>query len=275
MGPDALQTCLCGGRAFATVFDYRAPPEGEVRFAFAAGTYRRVVVRCERCGHFLSRHDMDAGALYNGAYVEATYGADGLRRAFDRVTALPPGKSDNAGRVDAVIAFARRHFGGRAPSVLDVGSGLCVFLHRLKRETGWPCTALDPDERAARHAREVAGVEARCGDFMTLEATALYNMVTLNKVLEHVPEPVAMLRRTLSHLAPGGAVYIELPDGESAVHEGPGREEFFIDHPHVFSLASMRILAGRAGFRVLEEARLREPSGKFTLRGFLAPEAGA
>jgi hypothetical protein len=269
-----LDTCLCGGRDFRTVFDYRAPPGGEVRFAFAAGReYRRVVVRCEKCGHFISRHDMDMGALYGGAYVESTYGADGLRRTFERITALPPEKSDNAGRVARVVRFARSHFpdGARPLSVMDVGAGLCVFLHRLKRETGWRCTALDPDARAAEHARTVAGVEVICGDFMSTEVEAHYNMVTFNKVLEHVLEPVAMLRRAVAHLEADGIVYLELPDGEAAVHDGPGREEFFIDHHHVFSPASMRILAERTGFRVLEEERLREPSGKYTLRAFLAP----
>jgi SAM-dependent methyltransferase len=268
-----LDTCLCGGREFRTVFDYRAPPEGEVRFAFSAGReYRRVVVRCVKCGHFLSRHDMDMSALYSGAYVESTYGTEGLRRTFERIVALPPERSDNAGRVARVVRFARLHFpeGARSLSVMDVGAGLCVFLHRLKRETGWRCTALDPDTRAAEHARAVAGVEGLCGDFMTLEAGAHYDMLTFNKVLEHVLEPVAMLRKAADHLEASGIVYLELPDGEAAVHDGPGREEFFIDHHHVFSAASMRILAERAGFRLLEEERLREPSGKYTLRAFLA-----
>lgn len=274
MSSPILDTCLCGGRDFRTVFDYRAPPAGEVRFAFTAGRdYRRVVVRCEKCGHFLSRHDMDMSVLYSGAYVEATYGADGLRRAFERIMALPPEKSDNAGRVARVVQFARGYFpdGARSLSVMDVGAGLCVFLHRLKRETGWRCVALDPDAGAVEHARAVAGVEGICGDFMSAEVGANYDMVTFNKVLEHVLEPVAMLCKSAAHLQSHGIVYLELPDGEAAMREGPGREEFFIDHHHVFSLASLRILAERAGFQVLEDERLREPSSKYTLRAFLAP----
>ncbi len=272
MSSPVLDACLCGGKDFRTVFDYRAPPEGEVRFAFAAGCeYRRVVVRCEKCGHFLSRHDMDMSALYGGAYVEATYGADGLRSAFERIVALPPERSDNAGRVARVVRFARAHFpnAARSISVMDVGAGLCVFLHRLKHETGWRCTALDPDPRAAEHARAIAGVEGVCGDFMRVEVAAHYDMVTFNKVLEHVLEPVAMLRKAADYLEKDGIVYLELPDGEAAAHDGPGREEFFIDHHHVFSAASVRILAKRAGFRILEEERLREPSSKYTLCAFL------
>ena len=269
-----IQQCLCGGREFDSVFEYYEPPVGEVRFALK-GEYRRRMARCRRCGHFVSQHDIDMSGLYAGAYVEATYGADGLRRAFDRITSLPPERSDNAGRVARVIDYARGHFGESAkPAVLDVGSGLCVFLYRLKAQTGWPCTALDPDPRAAAHAREVAGVQAVAGDFMRIEPRERYDLVTFNKVLEHVVDPVAMLARAARYLAPRGAVYFELPDGEAASAEGAGREEFFIDHHHVFSAQSLRILVKRAGFALLGEERLREPSSKFTLRAFAAAGAG-
>jgi hypothetical protein len=62
-----------------------------------------------------------------------------------------------------------------------------------------------------------------------------------------------------------------VPDGEAAVHEGPGREEFFIEHHHIFSAVSLALLAARAGFNVQVIERLREPSRKYTLRAFLVP----
>jgi SAM-dependent methyltransferase len=265
-----IQQCLCGGRELKPVFEYRAPPEGEVRFPLA-GEYRRRMARCARCGHFVSQHDMDMSGLYSGAYIDATYGS-AMRKTFERIVALPPDKSDNAGRVARVVNYARSRFGAsKKLSVLDVGSGLCVFLHRLKTETGWRCTALDPDSRATTHARDVVGVETITGDFMHIKPQARYDLVTFNKVLEHVLDPVVMLEKSAGYLLPGGAVYIELPDGDAAQADGAGREEFCIDHHHVFSPESLRILARRAGFAVLEEERLREPSGKYTLRAFVAP----
>jgi hypothetical protein len=67
---------------------------------------------------------------------------------------------------------------------------------------------------------------------------------------------------------------IELPDVASAI-DGPPREKFFIEHRHVFSATSIALLAGRAGFSVLAIERLREPSGKYTLRAFLEATAMA
>jgi SAM-dependent methyltransferase len=264
--------CLCGGGQLRRVFEYQAPPAGEIPYPFAKGqAYWREVCRCVLCGHFVSRHHLDEGPLYRGQYVNATYGdLEGIKHSHARVMGLPLEKSDNAGRVQRVLAFAAAYWGPRsAPAILDVGSGLCVFLTRMKA-AGWNCTALDPDPRAARHALENVGVEARCGDFMAVDLGPDYDAVSFNKVLEHVADPVAMLARAKGCLRPGGFVYVEVPDGEAAMVEGPGREEFFIDHPHIFSSASLAILVGRAGFRLLLLERLREPSTKFTLRAFLA-----
>ena len=263
--------CPCDGRHLKTTFRYASPPAGETAFKVATGEYRRAYSRCDLCGHWFSDNPMDISGLYGGAYVDNTYG-DRMRATFDRILALPPEKSDNGARAACVIEFARKHLPAlAAPRLLDVGAGLSVFPHRMKA-AGWHCTALDPDERAAHHAREVVGVEAVTGDFMKLDTASLgtFDVITFNKVLEHVEDPVAMLTRARPLLAAGGFVYFEVPDGEAAAAEGPGREEFFIEHHHVFSAASAALLAVRAGFTPLLTQALREPSSKFTLRVFAA-----
>jgi 2-polyprenyl-3-methyl-5-hydroxy-6-metoxy-1,4-benzoquinol methylase len=250
-----------------------------VRFQFNSGaTYLREIQRCDRCGHFVSVHNMDEGALYSEDYVTSTYGSNGIRKAFERITALDPAKSDNVGRVGRVTEFARSNLlapvkENRAPTVLDIGSGLCVFLHRMKA-AGWDGTALDPDERAIRHAREVVGVRGVQADFLQVTDLGRYDLVTFNKVLEHVKDPVSMLGRSAAFLRLGGFVYLEVPDGEMAMLDGPGREEFFIDHHHIFSAASLALMVLRAGFRLCQLERLQEPSTKYTLRAFVE-DAGA
>ena len=263
--------CPCSGDRFTTVHTYFAPPAGEVRFASApADSYRREIYRCSLCGHFISVFALH-GAFYAGEYVDATYGdAAGMKRTFDRIMALPPERSDNAGRVARIDAFAKDHLAPGARTVLDVGSGLCVFLARMKQH-GWHGTALDPDPRAACHAEEVAGVIGVAGSLPS-SSLGTFDAITFNKVLEHVADPIALLALAHPHLAPGGFVYVELPDGEVAAREeGFGREEFFVEHFHAFSLASVARLAERAGFEARVIERLREPSSKYTLRAFLTP----
>lgn len=210
--------------------------------------------------------------MYSGEYVNATYAdADGVRRNFERIIGLPASKSDNASRVQRVCNFAKGFFGDDQPRrLLDIGSGLAVFPHAMKRR-GWNCTALDPDPRAAEHARATAGVDSICADFMTERISGKYSVITLNKVLEHVPDPVAMAGRARGLLDDPGFLYVEVPDAEAAASGGPEREEFFIEHLHIFSFASLALLATGAGYRVLSMERLQEPSSKFTLAAFLRP----
>ena len=259
--------CLCGSKRFTNVFSYNAPPKLEIKFRFSSSEpYHREIHRCDDCGHFVSVHAMKSQALYGGDYVDSTYGDQaGIARSFNRIISLDPAKSDNAGRVARIQEFAA---GRKRLSVLDVGSGLCVFLYAMKRE-GWDCTALDPDIRCVEHARNTVGIHACQGDFLTARDLGRFDIVTFNKVLEHVKDPVFMLAKSKDNLKPRGFVYVEVPDGEAAWVEGADREEFAIDHIHIFSLASVSALATRAGFRILAIERLQEPSTKYTLRAFL------
>lgn len=262
--------CTCACDRFERVHLYKAPPEGEVKFPFTAGRYYRTIERCAECDHYVTRHEMNTSGLYGGSYVDATYGGiQGIRRNFERIDRLPEARSDNAARVKRVLEYAKDALPAfdRAPRILDVGSGLCVFLHRMKA-AGWDCTALDPDARSCEHARSTVGVSALHADFMGEDAFGRFDAICFNKVLEHVPEPVAMLRKAGRHLERHGFVYLELPDADGACAKGFSREEFFIEHLHIFTAASLALLVERAGFRVAVIERLCEPSGKFTLRAF-------
>ena len=214
---------LCGG-GLALVYHYDAPPKVETHFELPPGqAYDRSYMRCENCGLFVSEHELDLSGLYEGGYVDATYSdSEGLRRNFERIMALPPERSDNTQRVERVTSEL-----GRSGTLLDVGSGLAVFPARMK-EAGWECTALDPDPRAAAFTREQVGIDAVAADFMQADDLGSFDLVSFNKVLEHVEEPVAMLARAKVVLDDGGAVYVELPDAEGAAADpdGPEREEF-------------------------------------------------
>ncbi|ULA60213.1 MAG: SAM-dependent methyltransferase [Nitrospira sp.] len=267
--------CPCNLNYCETVFRYAAPPPGEMRIDLGAQTYQRAYLRCALCRHWYSENPLDLSRLYDSAYVSATYG-EKFRETFQRILALPSESSDNAARVARVLQFVRAQNlpSGSAPTLLDIGSGLGVFPYRMK-EAGWDCTVLDPDARAVEHATTVVGVRAIKGDFLAItpEQTGTFDLVTFNKVLEHVLDPVRMLERVASFLRTNGWIYIELPDGEVASHHGSQREEFFIEHHHVFSAGSLSMLAERAGFLTLSVERLHEPSGKFTLCAFLAPKS--
>ncbi len=267
---DFSKICICGSQHFELAHSYTSPPKGETNFGFRIEDYSRSYYKCTSCGHFTQDTQMDLHQLYDSKYAESTYGKQ-ITEHFSKIISLPEGKSDNIDRVNSIIKFSAEYFkASNNKRILDVGSGLCVFLHQISKMTDWQCIALDPDQMQIDHARNMVGVEGIRADFIRDEIDIpKVDIITFNKVLEHVHDPVGMLSKAKALLSSDGFVYLELPDGTQAAQEGYDREEFFIEHMHVFSISSIAILAEKAGFKAISVNRVREPSGKYTLRAFI------
>tara|TARA_Y100000588_G_scaffold390032_1_gene494362 strand:+ start:4980 stop:5543 length:564 start_codon:yes stop_codon:yes gene_type:complete len=182
---------------------------------------------------------------------------------------LPPSRSDNRQRVAYVTNFTTNAGWKEQSTCLDVGSGLGVFPAALK-EIGWHCVALDPDPTACASIEKLAKVRAITGDLMNTENLGSFDLISFNKVLEHVSTPWTMLERSADFLKPGGFLYLEVPDGKTALSVcGPDREEFFIEHYDAYSKTSLETLIKSSGFQPISISNIREPSGKFTLRAFV------
>lgn len=94
---------------------------------------------------------------------------------------------------------------------LDVGCGSGSVLG-LAQALGWRTAGIEMDAGAATRARPFAH-ELHVGDVLTAPfEPGRFDLVTAFHVLEHVPDPIAMLRRMLDWLAPGGIVIVEVPN---------------------------------------------------------------
>ena len=62
-------------------------------------------------------------------------------------------------------------------------------------------------------------------------------------------------------------MYIEVPDVVAA-YKGKNRQEFGLEHFHVFSVSSLDIMINKAGFKTNHINRIQDPSGKYTLYAF-------
>lgn len=262
--------CPCRNSFCLELFRYTSPPIGETPFPFS-GSYIRYFDECQVCGHMYGRHEADMSLLYDQTYVDATYGgSEGMRHRFEKIMALPHHQSDNRARVSRVLEFsAQRKSSQLRTRLLDVGAGIGVFPAAMQ-EAGWSAIALEPDPRTVIHLREVVKVEALCDDVRNLSAEncGRFDLITFNKVLEHVGDPVKLLIAARELMAVDGFIYIEVPD-VAAAQISFEREEFFIEHLHVFSPASLANMAELAGLQVQKIERIVEPSSKCTLVGFL------
>ena len=265
---------LCLNKELVIAKTFRERPEGETEFSsIQKQKYFRKILKCTSCGHFLASHKIDLRNLYQEDYASSNYGnTSGILKTYQRIMGLPRNDSDNSMRVERLVDFAENHFlNSQSLKILDIGSGLSVFLGKIKIKTDWTCTAVEPDDRYCDHAKETIGIEGVSQDYRNLNWDRKFDIITLNKVLEHFIDPIAVLKKCACDLKPGGLVYIELPDGESASTDqmGYNRQEFFIDHYHAFSMSSLALLVKKSRLQLLALERLREPSRKYTLRAFL------
>ena len=139
-------------------------------------------------------------------------------------------------------------------SVLDVGCYEGRFLEMLP--DGVSKIGVDVDAPAIERGRaRMAGqdVELIAGDFETFQTGRRPDTMTMFHVLEHVSDPVAVLRKLRSLAHDGSRLVIEVP----VVEEGATNDLvgfFSVQHATHFSAASLRNCLARGGWAVVETA---------------------
>lgn len=119
------------------------------------------------------------------------------------------------------ICRAIERISGRALAgqrILDVGCGWAQALVYFKRK-GAICYGFDPAPEAVEHGRsEGLNVKQAGMETAAVFPGERFDVVTLLNVLEHLADPVGILREIHSRvLAPGGIVVVEVPNDFNAL----------------------------------------------------------
>jgi 2-polyprenyl-3-methyl-5-hydroxy-6-metoxy-1,4-benzoquinol methylase len=147
----------------------------------------------------------------------------------------------------------------RAPSpddrLLDVGCGRGDFLDRMRRR-GWAVEGLDVDSSALEQARAKHGLKVHMGPIEDLRFPGeSFDAITMNHVIEHVHDPVSLLRECLRVLKPGGRLAAVTPNLAGLGHRRFGRNWRGLEPPrhlHLFTRKTLGECAARAGCRSFE-----------------------
>lgn len=134
--------------------------------------------------------------------------------------------------------------------LLEVGCGSGARLARL-RNLGWQVEGQEVDPKAANFAAQNHHLTVHLGELESLSLPAgSFDAVTISHVIEHVPDPVALLAESYRLLKPGGVLVAVTPNSESFGHRHFGGEWLQLDPPrhlHLFSPPTLRQLALMAG----------------------------
>ena len=138
-------------------------------------------------------------------------------------------------------------------NLLDVGCGTGAFLNTMQ-ESGWQVTGLEPDPTAREKATELYKLNPLSTDQLFQLPTGSFNAITMWHVLEHVHELHAYVEQLGKLLAPGGRLFIAVPNYTS--HDASVYKEFWAAydvprHLYHFSPKSMEQLLGAYGLKLI------------------------
>lgn len=274
---------VCGGVLDKTLAVHDRPDRFEKHVGIADQDYRREWVCCRSCGSVTNRHrpgNLEKLKALAENYYEVDLGGSNIAAKYDLVMNLPWGRSDNAGRSERIHAELRAIYrsatkrDGRRRRVLDIGAGTGVFLSRFLDDASaaneeWEGVAVEPDPIAAEHLRSLAKFAVCEGIYDRQFELKEFDLVTLNKVVEHVAEPMLFVRLVAAALhATRGVLYIEVPDMLTVNLRPPTDNILGALHHHLYTPLGLAFLIERAELTCLKIGRVLEPSGKITIYGF-------
>jgi SAM-dependent methyltransferase len=140
---------------------------------------------------------------------------------------------------------------------LDVGCFEGELLDRLAQHTKWITCGLEPNERAVEVATGKGHTVWRGYAEDALDAVtggALFDIVHMGQSIEHVDDPLLVVRRLRRLLAPGGVLLMSTPnlDARQIRWFGPTWAHWHLPyHRYIFSPRSLKRLAEQAGLRLV------------------------
>lgn len=136
-----------------------------------------------------------------------------------------------------------------AGSVLDVGCGSGEVLHLLAL-LGHDVEGIEPGAGYARHCREALDLRVQTAGMDEAEIGRRFGLIRCFHVLEHLPDPVAALRRMAAWLEPQGRLLVEVPDFTAYCHHKRPGGIFHAGHLYNFTAGSFERLLAAAGLAI-------------------------
>ena len=174
---------------------------------------------------------------------------------FERITSLPPDESENFQR--CVWMQDEIPISG---SVLDIGCGGGVFLHKFIEFFGsnWNVMGIEPTVEYAELASRRLGVIVKPGMFESRAfSEKLFDVITINHVLEHIIDPLVFPRDARDLLKPNGIIYLETPDQSDFGFLPTTHDRFSLQHNWYFRLADLENFGRRAGLTPVKSETFR------------------
>lgn len=226
---------------------------------------------CNYCGVFFSNQYSKIDKIYEDETLyDAAYNKEEIEIRFHKIMNLNENKSDNAHRVNRCKKYFfhyRDMFNIKKNKyeILDIGAGLGVFLAKFL-DNNFNGSALELNKVASNHIKKSIPSVIIYQDYMqNLNIGNIFDLITLNRVLEHIKTPIDVMQEVKKALKEKGLIYLELPDSYSYSLDSSSNEAFGSGHYMVYNSKSIEYIFNKVGLELMNLSRVKEPSGKFTI----------
>jgi 2-polyprenyl-3-methyl-5-hydroxy-6-metoxy-1,4-benzoquinol methylase len=193
--------------------------------------------RCPSCGLVFLHPAPDDKALqdfYNNSYEVEFHSYFKAVRRRSKIT------------LDGLETHFPQH--GR---LLEVGCSYGGFLAEA-RTRGWDVTGVELSETAVEHARSL-GLRVFSGSLpdQIPDLGEPYDVLVMFHVIEHIPDPLALLESCRKLIKPGGLLILKTPNVESSIAKITGSSWHWISPPahlYLYSPATLKKLLTKAGY---------------------------
>ncbi|NCC51065.1 MAG: class I SAM-dependent methyltransferase [Spartobacteria bacterium] len=97
-----------------------------------------------------------------------------------------------------------------AKTLLDIGCGIGISM-KQGQKTGLSCFGVEPNPFAAEHGKSHFNLNIKNTFFNSGDFDRKFDLIIMDNVLEHVPNPDFLLKDVLSVLAPSGLLFLAVP----------------------------------------------------------------
>lgn len=165
-----------------------------------------LVVGCKQCGLvYVSPMPNFQPALLKRMYVNGYFAE--YTPSWERIRS----KKNPRRRLLLSQKYAKRPI----RKFLEVGCGVGYGLEAALR-LQWSVVAQDVSPDFAAVVKKRLGIEVHVGPLLKDSfPTEHFDIIYMDSVLEHVPEPLEFMKKILGFLAPGGVLYLVLPNERS------------------------------------------------------------
>jgi len=186
----------------------------------------------------MNMNRIDLLKFYLGAFVLRFYFSNSNMRSI-------LSELDHLSKFDWLMDYTIK----KDSQILDVGCGVGKILLVLRHLGYFHLTGIDPfishdisySNGVCILKKELVGLEGQ------------FDLIMFHHSFEHIPDPFSSLRELHRLLCPGGIVLIRTPVAQTYAWKTYGTDWVQFDAPrhlYLYSVEGMKILAGKAGFKV-------------------------